>query len=144
LEISVRGQILVSARIENLSDLLNSSRGLFGPELVKRVEVSDALVAPATSCLALPARLVKQLKLQRRATRKARTGAGFAFFGLYEPVRLTILDRDCSVDVLKVPDGCPVLIGRLPLQLLDLAIDESGKRLTGNPSHDGHPMADLF
>jgi hypothetical protein len=48
------------------------------------------------------------------------------------------------VDVIKVPDGCPVLIGRLPLLLLDLTLDAAGDALAGNPDHDGHPMIDLF
>ena len=46
-------------------------------------------------------------------------------------------------DVLKVPDGCPVLIGQIPLRLLDLIFDAAGNKLVGNPEHDGHPMADL-
>ncbi|MFL5340271.1 MAG: hypothetical protein ACJ8F7_08970 [Gemmataceae bacterium] len=142
MEIAIRGNVQVPARIENLGDVLNAGRGFFKTELVRAVEVPDALIAPATSCFALPARLVKELKLQRRGTRKARTAGGFAFFGIYEPVRLTVRDRDCSVDVIKVPDGCPVLIGKLPLLLLDLTADAAG--VAGNAEHDGHPMIDLF
>ena len=62
-------------------------------------------------------------------------------FGIYEPVRLTVLDRDCCVDVVKVPDGCPVLIGELPLKLLDLVVVDG--KLAGDPKHDGHPMVDI-
>lgn len=143
MEITVRGKIQVPVRIENLGDLLNVARGFHKAEFVRAVEVPDALVAPATSCFALPARFVKELKLHRRGTRKAITAEGTAFFGIYEPVRLTVLDRDCSVDVIKVPDGCPVLLGRLPLQLLDLAADEANGRLIGNPEHNGHPSIEL-
>ena len=143
MEIAVRGNVFVPVRVENLGDVLNSGRGLFKADFVRRVEIPDALVAPGTSCFALPASMVKTLKLQRRGTRKARTGSGAAFFGVYEPVRLTVLDRECSIDVIKVPDGCPVLLGRLPLLLLDLTVDEANKCLVGNPDHDGHPMVDL-
>src|SRR5262245_38855457 len=143
MEIAVRGNVLVNAKVENLGDVLNCARGLFGPELIKSVELSGVLVAPKTSCFALPARVVKQLRLTRLGTRKARTDAGFAFFGLYEPVRLLVLDRDCCVDVIKVPDACPALLGRLPLQLLDLTLDEANGCLTGNPDHDGHPMVEV-
>jgi hypothetical protein len=143
MQITVRGSLQVPARVENLGDFLNAQRGLCKPEFVRAIDVPDALIAPGTSCFALPARLVSQLKLQRRATRKTRTATGFHFFGVYDPVRLTVLDRECSVDVLKVPDGCPVLIGELPLRLLDLVFDAAGNRLVGNPAHDGHPMADL-
>jgi len=143
MEIAVRGNVLVTAKVENLGDILNCARGLFGPELIKSVDLPGVLVAPKTSCFALPARVVKQLRLTRLGTRKARTENGFAFFGLYEPVRLSVLDRDCCVDVIKVPDACPVLLGRLPLQLLDLTLDEANGRLTGNPDHDGHPMVEV-
>jgi hypothetical protein len=143
MQVSVRGNVRIACRIENLGDFLNMRRGFFGPDMVHGVDVPDALVAPATSCLALPARFVAQLKLQRRETRKTRTTTGFAYFGIYEPVRLIVLDRECSVDVLKVPDECPVLIGELPLRLLDLVIAPDGKSLVGNPAHDGHLMADL-
>jgi hypothetical protein len=143
MEIAVRGSIQVPIRVDNIGDLLNVQRGFFKAELVRSVSIPDALIAPATTCFALPARFVKQLKLHRFGTRKARTAGGFAFFGIYEPVRLTILDRDCTLDVVKVPDGCPVLVGSLPLRLLDLNIDPSGQRLGGNPDHDGHPMIDL-
>jgi hypothetical protein len=143
MEITVRGKIQVPVRIENLGDLLNVTRGFHKVEFVRAVEIPDALVAPATSCFALPARFVKELKLNRRGTRKAMTAEGAAFFGVYEPIRLTVLDRECSIDVIKVPDGCPVLLGRLPLQLLDLVADEANARLIGNPEHDGHPSIDL-
>jgi len=141
MQITVRGNVLTAARIENLGDVLNVMRRFFKAELVRAVEVSDALIAPNTSCFALPARIVNELKLQRRGTRKARTADGFTFFGIYEPVRLTVLDRECCVDVIKVPDGCPVLIGELPLKLLDLAIVDG--KLVGEPEHDGHPMVDI-
>lgn len=144
MEIAVRGNVFVPVRVENLGDVLNSQRGLFKAEFVRAVDVPDALVAPGTSCFALPTTIVKQLKLHRHGTRKVRTASGFAFFGVYEPVRLVVLDRDCTVDVIKVPDGCPVLLGRHPLLLLDLALDAAGEKLAGNPEHDGHPMAELF
>jgi hypothetical protein len=143
MPITVRGSLQVAARVENLGDLLNAQRGLCKPELVRAIDVPDALIAPGTSCFALPARLVAQLKLSRRGTRKTRTADGFHFFGVYDPVRLTVQERDCTVDVLKVPDGCPVLIGQIPLRLLDLVFDTAGNMLIGNPEHDGHPMADL-
>lgn len=143
MEIAVRGQVQVPIRVENLGDVLNVARGFFKSEFVRFVELPDALVAPGTTCFALPARFVKKLKLHRQGTRKARTATGFAFFGIYEPVRLCVQDRECTVDVVKVPDGCPPLIGSVPLLLLDLTLDEANARLVGNPDHEGHPMIDL-
>src|SRR5580765_6534242 len=56
MPITVRGSLQVPARVENLGDLLNAQRGLCKPELVRAIDVPDALIAPATSCFALPAR----------------------------------------------------------------------------------------
>jgi hypothetical protein len=143
MEIAVRGLFHVPLLVENLGDVLNADRGLFGRDLIKRVEVPNALVAPATSCFALPARFVSALKLKRQGTRKVKTSTGFAFFGYYDPVRLTVQDRLCFVEVVKVPDGCPALLGRLPLMLLDLVVDSTRNCLMGNPEHHGEPWAEL-
>lgn len=43
-----------------------------------------------------------------------------------------------------VPDGHPVLIGRIPLQLLDFVIDAAGLSLIGNPAHGGEQRIELY
>jgi hypothetical protein len=45
---------------------------------------------------------------------------------------------------IEVPDDHPVLIGRIPLQLLDFVIDASGPRLIGNPAHGGEQMIEMY
>jgi len=94
--------------------------------------------------LSLPTRLVRQLGLQRLRSRRARTTAGVREFSVFGTVQLTVQGRDCRVDVAEVPDDCPVLIGQVPLELLDFVVDPSGQRLIGNPDHGGEQMIDLF
>ncbi len=55
-----------------------------------------------------------------------------------------VQDRDCYVEVAEIPDECPVLIGQIPLELLDLVVDTAGQKLIGNPDHGGQQMIDLF
>jgi len=43
-----------------------------------------------------------------------------------------------------IPDDCPVLIGQVPLELLDFVVDPIAQSLVGNPEHDGEQMIDLF
>ena len=59
-------------------------------------------------------------------------------------MRLTINDRNCTVDVLDLADDCPVLIGQIPLEGMDFVVDPVGQRLIGNPDHDGDWMVDCF
>jgi hypothetical protein len=61
-----------------------------------------------------------------------------------EAVRLTIMNRDCTVDVAEVPDDCPVLVGQVPLEMLDFVVDPNGQKLIGHPEHGGEHMLDMF
>ena len=39
---------------------------------------------------------------------------------------------------------CPVLIGQVPLELLDFVVDPKGRRLIGNPEHGGEQMIEMY
>jgi hypothetical protein len=56
----------------------------------------------------------------------------------------TIENRFCTVDAMEVPDDVPVLIGQIPLEMLDLVVDLQGRRLTGNPAHNFEHILELF
>jgi predicted aspartyl protease len=144
MQIDTVGKVIVSAKVENFNDLYEVSKGAFKPEQVRQVEVPDALVDSGATYLSLPRRYVQQLGLQHYRTRRARTSSGIADFDVFGMVRLTVQGRDCHVEVAQVPDECPVLIGQLPLEILDFVIDPIGQRLLGNPDHGGEQMFDLF
>ncbi|HEX8200797.1 MAG TPA: retroviral-like aspartic protease family protein, partial [Isosphaeraceae bacterium] len=123
---------------------LLADRGQVSAAGVRRVEVPDAMVDTGATLLSLPKRLIGQLGLKPFRTRAARTVAGIVQLEIFEAVRLTVAGRDCSIDVAAVPDDCPVLIGQIPLELLDFVVDPVGQRLIGNPDHNGEQMIDLF
>ena len=135
MESSVVGKVIVAAKIENLEDLYAAKKGTLSPDQVRTVEVPDALIDTGATMLSLPAKLIAQLGLERLRTRRARTAAGIAEFGVYSTVQLTVQGRDCRLDVAEVSDDCPVLIGQLPLENLDFVVDPVGQRLIGNPAH---------
>ena len=63
---------------------------------------------------------------------------------MYRAVRLTIQGRDCAIDVGEIGDEFPVLIGQIPLELLDWVVDPKGQRLIGNPEHGGEHIMEVF
>ncbi len=67
--------------------------------------------------------MIRQLGLVQTATKRVTSSTGVCQAGGYDAVRLTIQGRSCSMDVLEVPEGVPVLIGQLPLEHLDLVVD---------------------
>ncbi|MBV9126057.1 MAG: retroviral-like aspartic protease family protein [Planctomycetes bacterium] len=138
------GRVLVTAKMENLGDVLLTMQGKLPPDQVRTVEVTDALVDTGATSLSLPRSMIEKLGLQRFRSRRVRTSAGLVDVGVYGAVRLTVQGRDCSIDVAEVPDDCPVLIGQIPLEALDWVVDPVGGKLIGNPEHGGEHMFDQF
>lgn len=138
------GRVLAHATIENLSDLWALEEGRTSSASIRRVEVLDALVDTGATTLALPTRLIAELGLRKSYVRNAVTTQGRTSVNVYEAVRLTLLDRFCTVDVMEVPDEVPVLIGQIPLEMLDLVVDPQGRRLIGNPAHGGEHVLELL
>jgi predicted aspartyl protease len=138
------GKVLVRARIENVYDLHEAQLGVRSSDGVRRVDVADAFIDTGASTLSLPKRLVTELGLTLLRSRQARTSAGAVTLQIYGTVRLTVQGRDCTCDVVEKPDDCPVLIGQVPLELLDFVIDLGGQRLIGNPAHGGEHVIELY
>lgn len=144
MEPAEMGRTVTEATIENLQDLWDAERGSISAEQVRRVAVSDALVDTGATLLSLPTRLIQQLGLKRHSTRRITSSVGVVDAGMYDAVRLTIQGRDCTMDVIEVPDSVPVLIGQIPLEHLDFVVDPVARRLIGNPAHGGQHMYELF
>jgi predicted aspartyl protease len=138
------GRVTVAAKIENLGELLLVEKGLLTADQVHRIEVSDALVEPGATALSMPKSLIDQLALIPYRSRVARTSAGPATFRVFGAVRLTVQGRDCTIDVSEVPEDCPVLIGQVPLELLDFVVDPTNQCLIGNPAHGGEQMFEMY
>lgn len=138
------GKVLVAATIENLSDVRDARSGKISDADVRRVEVLDARVDTGATYVALPSGLIDRLGLQKLREARSLTANGVISIGIYDAVRLTIQGRDCTVEVSELADGCPVLIGYIPLEMLDFVVDPKGQRLLGNPEHDGEWIIDLL
>jgi predicted aspartyl protease len=138
------GRVLTDAMIENLEDIWSVERRRLPPEEARRVAVSDALVDTGATLLSLPTRLIRQLGLSQRGTKRVTSSVGLTEAAIYDAVRLTIQGHSCTMDVMEVPDSVPVLIGQLPLESLDLVVNPQSRRLTGNPAHGGEPMYELY
>jgi len=133
-----------TATIENLEDLFGVRKGLVPPTEIRRVEVNDALVDTGATSLCMPKALIARLGLDLLRERRARTSAGTIDVRVYGTVRLFIQGRDCPCDVSELPDDCPVLIGQIPLELLDFVVDAVNQRLIGNPAHGGEHIIELY
>lgn len=144
METGTMGRVVTGATIESLEDLWAAGRGLIPSARVRRVTVPDALVKIDAASLFLPTAVIRQLGLSRMGSKQVRSSTGLAVAARYEAVRLTIQGRDCVLDVLEVPDGVPVLIGQIPLALLDFVVDLGDRQLIGNPAHGGELVYEMY
>jgi clan AA aspartic protease len=138
------GKIQVAATLENLEDLFKADAATIAAADVRRVEVPNALVDTGAMMLSLPKRLVNQLGLKPYRARRVRTVSGIVETSICSAVRLTVQGREFTCDVAEIPDDCPVLIGQIALEGLDMVIDPIGQRLLGNPEHGGEHMIDIL
>jgi predicted aspartyl protease len=138
------GRVAVTARIENVGHHAMVERGLMSASEVPVIEIGDALVDTDILTISLPRRFIRELDLMPFGTTTEPTNAGIVSHQRYGTVRLTVHGRECTSDVVEVPDDHPVLIGRIPLQLLDFVIDPSGSCLIGNPAHGGEHVIEMY
>lgn len=143
MEPAAMGRVLVTARLENLDDLFSARKGLLPEVQVRQVDVTDALVDNGATSLLVPKRLVARLGLEAVRVRPSRTLGGPVPLHIYRAVRLTVQGRDCISDVAEVPDEFPVVIGQVPLELMDWVVDPKGQRLVGNPEHGGEHVIEV-
>jgi predicted aspartyl protease len=138
------GKVLTEATIFNVHDLVEAKLGRLPTEQIRKVNVHDALVDSGATTLGLPKQLIEQLGLIKQFEKRAMTAGGERMINVYESVRVEIMGREATVDPTELPDGCPVLIGQVPLEIMDWVIDMKGKRLVGNPAHGGNQMLEMF
>ena len=143
MEFNPMGRVLTEATIENIQDLWAAERGIIMPDQLRKLAITDALVDTGATLLSMPTRLIQQLGLKRVGTKRVIAATGQTEAGMYEAVRLTIMGRSCTMDVMEVPDTVPVLIGQIPLEHLDFIVDLRDRKLIGNPAHGGEHVYEL-
>jgi clan AA aspartic protease len=143
METATMGKVVVTARLENLEDVYKVAHGGLPADQVRSVEMTDALIDTGATGLLVPRRLIAQLGLLPLQTRSARTIGGNVAVAMYRAVRLTVQGRDCISDVGEIDDNFSVVIGQVPLELMDWVVDPKRQRLIGNPEHGGEQMIEI-
>lgn len=106
--------------------------------------MAKALVDAGATSLGLPPSLLQKLGLRKRYEKRGTTASGVRTVSVYEALRLEIMGQEATVDPMEVPEECPVLIGQIPLEMMDWVVDTRGRKLIGNPEHGGEHMLELL
>lgn len=104
----------------------------------------EALVDRGAATLALTPSLILRLALTKGANKRIVTASGQTTTGLYDAVRVEIMSREATVDPIEVPESNPILIGQIPLEVMDWVVDLGGKKLIGNPARGGEHIIEMY
>jgi len=138
------GRVTATAVVSNIHDFYRHHLGEIAEGEVRKFEIAEALVDTGASNLSLPKSMIAALGLFPMKKRRVMTVAGVQDVAIFGAVDLRIDGRNCTCDVTEIPDECPVLIGQVPLQLMDFVVDPKRHRIIANPAHNGEWIMDLF
>ncbi len=138
------GRVTTAAVVENIADLIRLREGLIKPGQVRRIELAETLVDTGATFLSLPKQYIQKLGLEFQYTRRGITPGGSRNVRVFSPVRLTVQDRFCMVDVAEVSQKAPVLIGQIPLEIMDFVVEPRAGKLIPNPAHGGEWTIELL
>ena len=115
---------------------------VFDPE--KSVEV-DALIDTGATMIVLPQDIVDRLGLRKIREANVRYGNNKREVKpVYRAVTVEIQGRATVLEVLAEPEGSQPLIGHVVLEILDLLVDASARRVVPNPRSPDMPMVDVL
>ncbi len=139
------GKVLAAARVENVGALLAVDQGSLSRRArCERLRCPTPSWTPGRLGCRCHAPCLGTLGLKYLRTRKALSSAGPMGARVFGTARLTVQGRDCPVDITELPDGCPMLIGQIPLEAMDFVVDMAAIRLVGNPDHGGEHVIELY
>jgi predicted aspartyl protease len=136
-------RILQTVPLANATDLGKWRDGSLKEGEVRQTDV-QVLVDTGAAKLCLPPEFIVKLGIRETGRRRTMTANEQVDRGIYEPVRIAVLDRSAILEVMELPAGTPPLLGYLPLDALDLYPNPQKQTLEGNPQYDGKMIVDLL
>jgi clan AA aspartic protease len=117
--------------LKNAGDAINVGRGLVQEKDVRSVTVS-ALVDTGATTLVISEALRRKLGLAIDGEWDIELADGSSQgYGVTEPVRIQWENRKADCNALVMPDSSEVLLGAIPLEMMDLAVIPSRQELAG-------------
>jgi len=127
------GKVVTKAWLRNNQDVTRLADGRIAVEQVRQQE-QELIVDTGARAVGLPLPIIEQLGLP--ATRKVTvtlSDGSRQERQLYGELRVQVGDRDDVFSCVAKPEGAPLLLGQIVLEVLDLVVDCGRQRLIPNP-----------
>jgi len=126
------GRTLLKAHVTNVVDVLAVTTNSKKSSDVPAIDV-EFLVDTGAAMLCLPSSIIKQLGLVQYNEATVSTA-----------IRIEVLDRHATLDVMENDDDTPPLLGYIPLEMMDLQVNPKEQVVMPNPANNGKWLIDLF
>jgi clan AA aspartic protease len=137
------GRTLLKAHVTNVVDVLAVTTNSKQSSDVRAIDV-EFLVDTGAAMLCLPSSIIKQLGLVQYNEATVHTANGIVQRHIYSPVRIEVLDRHATLDVMENDDDTLPLLGYIPLEMMDLQVNPKEQVVMPNPANNGKWLIDLF
>ncbi len=136
------GKVIVKLRLTSQWESANYERGA-SPRKPRQIG-AEALVDTGATRLYLKPSVIKALRLRQVDKVESQTANGIRTHAVYEPVRLEVMGRSGTFDVVDIDERAPNLLGQVPLEVLDFVADPKAQKLIPNPEHGGIQMTEIY
>ena len=134
---------MAKIKLTNSTDMALARRGLLPSDQIRTIEMEGLVDTGATS-LVIPLAVAEALGLPEVRRRPVRLADGSVHnFPLVSELHIEILGRDMACDAIAIP-ASTLLIGQIPLEMLDLVVDPKSRDLAVNPESPDAPMFDAM
>lgn len=138
------GRVMVRARLTNYDDVVRQQLGSIAGDQVRSVEM-DGLVDTGATMLVLPDAVVRELGLTiaREVTVTYADGRREKR-GIARGIILEIQGREAEVEAIVEATAPRILIGQVPLAVMDLVVDPKNQTLGPRPESPDSPLIEVF
>lgn len=136
------GQVNVTIALTNPLGFYLAEAGRLACDEVRTAEI-DGIVDTAATLLVLPGEVCARLGLRPHGTRNVRYANGATAKVPWTSVRIRILGREMLCDALIEEARTTALVGQIPLEELDFAVDPKARTLRVNPESPDAPLLEV-
>jgi predicted aspartyl protease len=136
------GKVVVQLKLTNYVD--EQLKRLKLRKQAPRSLLAEALVDTGATRLYLQSRAIRALGLRKEGDVTSKTTNGLRLRRVYQPVRLELMGRHGTFEVVEIEDDVPNLLGQIPLDHLDFVVDPKGRKLVPNPDHGDRQMSEEY
>jgi clan AA aspartic protease len=138
------GRVIVKAKLTNYEDIIRSETGAIPPDQIRTVE-TDGLVDTGATMLVLPGEVAKQLGLSIARYIEVRYADGRKEKrGIARGVIVEIQGREAEVEAVVEAPGTKLLIGQVPLEVMDLTVDPKAGTVGPRPESPDAPLIEIY